>query len=329
MASPASTSQSSELVVVTGLSGAGKSTAIAALEDLGFFCVDNLPIPLVENTLSALEEQAIRRVALGIDVRVGAFFAQAVPVLERIGQDARFRVHVLFLDAADPALIRRFVSTRRPHPLNTDVAPSAEREAVALLDGILIERERLAPLRGLASAVIDTTDLTVHDLRRRVLFQFSSLGEGASRLQVRVVSFGFKYGLPVDSDLVLDVRFLKNPYFVASLRDMTGLEEPVKAYVLGSAEGEEYLARTLDWLGYCLPRFEAEGKTFLTIAVGCTGGKHRSVALAEAIASGLQESTGLRLDAIHRDIQRDRAEDSVRSESLSELGRGHPGRGQR
>jgi UPF0042 nucleotide-binding protein len=293
------------VVVVTGLSGAGKSTAVAALEDLGFFCVDNLPIPVVEATLDALSNHGTERVALGIDVRVGAFLEMAPKVVDSIMGAGPRNVSVLFLDAADDVLIRRFGSTRRPHPLSTLTTPGIEREAMAILDGIRIERVRLASLRSRASIVIDTSGLSVHDLRRSVIGHYDFSKSTRPKLTTRVVSFGFKYGLPMDADLVLDVRFLQNPYFVDELRNKTGLDPEVRQYVLENAEGQELLEHALGLIRFCLPRFEREGKSHVTITVGCTGGQHRSVAVAKAIVGEVHRPPLWPADLIHRDLAKE------------------------
>ncbi len=293
------------VVVVTGMSGAGKSTAVAALEDLGFYCVDNLPIPVVEPTLEALAAHGTERVALGIDVRVGAFLELAPRVIDAIKNSAQLKTSVLFLDAADDVLIRRFGSTRRPHPLSTLAPPGHEGEATAVLDGIIIERVRLASLRSRASTVVDTSGLSIHDLRRTIIGLFDSERSTRPRLTTRGVSFGFKYGLPLDADVVLDVRFLQNPYFVEELRNMTGLDPQVEKFVVDNSEGQLLLRQIFDFLNFCLPRFENEGKSHLTIAVGCTGGRHRSVAIATAIAHEIHHPPQRPVALIHRDIQRD------------------------
>jgi RNase adapter protein RapZ len=316
------------VVVVTGLSGAGKTTAVEALEDLGFYCVDNLPIPVVEATLSALAALGIARVGLGIDVRLGAFLDLAPKVIDAIKSSLALKVSILFLDAADDVLIRRFGSTRRPHPLSTVSTPGHEREAMAVLDGIMIERVRLASLRSRASSVVDTSGLSIHDLRRTVIGLFDSEQSTRPKLSTRVVSFGFKYGLPLDADLVLDVRFLSNPYFVETLRDLTGLDLPVRDHVLGNSEGQLLLSRILEYLNFCLPRFEQEGKSHLTIAIGCTGGRHRSVAVATAIAQELHQLPHRPVDLIHRDIRRELAHEDRASQIGLQferigIGRGH------
>jgi UPF0042 nucleotide-binding protein len=291
-----------EVVVVTGLSGAGRSTALRALEDLEFFCVDNLPTLLVQAAVESCEGGGIRRLALGIDVRVGTFLVGARRALEEIAASGR-QLQILFLDASNEALLRRFNSTRRPHPLSTAVAAGPHQgTASAVLEGIQLERERLAPLRALASRVLDTTRLSVHDLRRQVVTLFGP-GEGRSaRMRTRLSSFGFKYGVPVDADLVLDVRFIENPFFIPELKEQSGLDAPVADFVLGKEDAQGFISRALDLLEFALPRYEAEGKSYLTIGIGCTGGRHRSVAIAEHMAEALRARTGLDIDVAHRDV---------------------------
>jgi UPF0042 nucleotide-binding protein len=291
-----------EVVVVTGLSGAGRSTALRALEDLEFFCVDNLPTLLVQPAIESCERGGIRRLALGIDVRVGSFLEAAGPALRAIAASGR-RLEILFLDAANEALIRRFNSTRRPHPLSTAVTAGPGGPAGAVLDGIQIERERLAPLRALASRVLDTTRLSVHDLRRQVVALFGPGAGKSARMRTRVLSFGFKYGVPVDADLILDVRFIENPFFIPELKDYTGLDRPVAEFVLGKADAQGFIERALALLEFGLPRYEAEGKSYLTVAIGCTGGRHRSVAIAEQVGASLRARLGLDIDVTHRDIR--------------------------
>jgi UPF0042 nucleotide-binding protein len=292
------------VVVVTGLSGAGKSTAVHALEDLGFFCVDNLPTTVVEGTLAAFASEHVLRIALGIDVRVRGFLDDATSVLERIPVPNERDLSVLFLDASDEALLRRFSSTRRPHPLSTTLEPGGEQAAIAVLDGIRIERELLAPLRARATVVVDTTRLSVHELRRRIVEHFGPGAGGAPRMHTRIVSFGFKYGAPVDADLLFDVRFLQNPFFVPELSALPGTEEAVRNYVFSAPDAHEFLERTLGLLEFCLPRFEREGKSYLTVGIGCTGGRHRSVVLAERIKSDLEQTLKVHIDVVHRDIER-------------------------
>ena len=286
-----------DVVVVTGLSGAGRTTALNALEDLNFYCVDNLPPPVVASTLSALSESGAQKIAFGIDVRVRAFLESAASVIEAVRRTPGVSLRVLYLDASEELLARRFNATRRPHPLTQEGegAPQTVRE------GILLERQLLAPLRGLSSIVIDTTSLTVHDLRREVLRGFSPLGESGQHMFVRVLSFGFKFGAPQDADLLFDVRFLPNPFFIPELRSLSGRDGPVSDHVLGLADAQKFLQLLLPLIEFCLPRFKAEGKSYVTIAVGCTGGRHRSVALSEKIARELSLKLGLSVEAVHRD----------------------------
>jgi UPF0042 nucleotide-binding protein len=286
------------VVVVTGLSGAGRSTALRALEDLGFFCVDNLPTLLVEQTVASCERGGMRRLALGIDVRVRSFLQGAGQALQLLAASGR-TLHIIFLDASDEALLRRYSSTRRPHPLSTVEPPGP---VGAVLEGIQIERERLAPLRAIASRVLDTTRLSVHELRRRIVGEFGPGAGRGERMRTRILSFGFKYGVPVDADLTLDVRFIENPYFVEDLRPLSGLDTPVSRFVLGKPDTQGFLERAMALLEFLLPRYEAEGKSYLTVAVGCTGGRHRSVAIAERIAEELRRCLEVQVSVSHRDI---------------------------
>lgn len=287
------------VVVVTGRSGAGKSTAVDALEDLGYFCVDNLPVPVVSRTLDALVQSGEDRVAFGIDVRSGEFLDGASALLAELGQRSDLRLEVIYLDSSDELLARRFGATRRPHPLTAQGHAGAR----ALLDGIRLERELLAPLRALATLVVDTTALNVHELRREVYRYLESAG-GSREPVTRVLSFGFKHGAPQDADVVLDVRFLPNPYFVEGLRALTGLDREVERFVVDTPDARVFLDKALDLLLFCLPRYRAEGKSYVTVAIGCTGGQHRSVALTERLARELELRLGGRIDAVHRDIDR-------------------------
>ncbi len=292
------------VVVVTGVSGAGKSTAVHALEDLGFFCVDNLPTPVMKNTLEAFAAVGVRRIALGIDVRVRSFLDDAAAALESLGVPGERELAVVFLDASDEALLRRFSSTRRPHPLSTTPEPGGQQAALAVLDGIRIERERLTSLRARATLVIDTTRLSVHELRRQVSAHFGPGAESAPRLHTRFVSFGFKFGTPVDADLLFDVRFLDNPHFVPELRDLPGTTPAVKQFVLAQPDSRGFLERVASLLEFCLPRFEREGKSYLTVAVGCTGGRHRSVVITDELGALLRQRVGVAIDVVHRDVDR-------------------------
>jgi UPF0042 nucleotide-binding protein len=281
---------SPHLVVVTGMSGAGRSTALRMLEDLGYFCVDNIPPALISQLIGLLtDEQELRRVAVGVDVRTGRFLEGAGEVLDAVIEGGH-QVELIFLETQDEELVRRFSETRRSHPL----APGGN-----LLEAIQRERERLAPLRARAGLIIDTTGMSVHDLRR-MLVDYVARGGRRFRMITRIVSFGFKYGLPVDADLVFDLRYLPNPHFVAELRPKTGLEADVAAFVIETPEGEELLTDLSSMLHKLLPRYEREGKSYLTVAVGCTGGRHRSVAVAEALGEALSDVGDVRVE--HRDV---------------------------
>ncbi|WP_242341084.1 MULTISPECIES: RNase adapter RapZ [Anaeromyxobacter] len=284
-----------EVVILTGVSGSGKSTALRALEDAGFYCVDNLPILFLEKLLELSGHTAgeVSRLALVVDAREGRFLADAPRVIQEIRQQGA-DVEVLFLDASDESLVRRYSETRRRHPL--------AGETGTVPDGIAAERRALAALKAIADEVIDTTTLNVHELKRLVTRRFGS-SEGA-RLGVTVVSFGFRFGLPTHADLVLDVRFLPNPYFIPELKSHPGTDPRVASFVLGQADAKAFLERTVDLLGFLLPRYRAEGKSYLTIAIGCTGGKHRSVALAGALSERL-EAGGQPVRLWHRDVEKE------------------------
>jgi UPF0042 nucleotide-binding protein len=290
------------VVVVTGLSGAGKSTALHALEDLGFFCTDNLPTVLAPQAVALCEHGGMTRVALGIDARVRAFLGETGNVLAMLENGGQREVQVIFLDASDETVLRRFSETRRRHPLDTS---AMDEGAGAVLEGIRQERERLAGLRARATRVFDTTLLSVHELRRAIIAHFGPAADGApQRMSTRIVSFGFKYGAPVDADLVLDVRFLENPYFVPHLKNLPGTDPAVYEFVNALPETREFLAKAIDLLAYVIPRYEREGKSYLTIGIGCTGGKHRSVVLAERLTEALTTKTGAPITLVHRDVAR-------------------------
>ncbi|HWP35276.1 MAG TPA: RNase adapter RapZ [Thermodesulfobacteriota bacterium] len=282
------------VVVVTGLSGAGKSTAIRALEDLGFFCVDNLPVTLVPHLLEVCRTGGIGKVALGIDVREREFLAASPRTLETL-RAAGYRIELLFLEASDEALIRRFSETRRRHPL-------AQGESV--VDGIRRERELLADLKSLADQILDTSLLTVHQLRGAIQERYLAAAQ-LKQLTVTLLSFGFRYGLPPEADLVVDVRFLRNPHFVEEFRDFDGSRREVAQYVLESPEAAEFLRRFEGLLAFLLPLYEKEGKAYVTVAVGCTGGQHRSVAVVLALADRLDRDRYL-VRVRHRDLGRGR-----------------------
>jgi len=282
-------------VIITGLSGAGKSYAIKCLEDLGYFCVDNLPTTLIPTfaELCAHSSRGIRKIALGIDVREGEYLAHILETL----QELRGKGHVaevLFLEAGDEALVRRYHESRRRHPLAGEGS---------VLDGIRAERKTLAHLREAADRIIDTSGLTVHQLKDQVVESYGSRDKRGA-LTVSLISFGFKHGIPYDADLVFDVRFLPNPHFVDALRPLDGRDAPVRDFVLSHDESRQLLARLEDLVRFLLPLYQREGKAYLTVALGCTGGRHRSVTLVESLRDFLG---GLGLVPIvrHRDLDRE------------------------
>ncbi|MGN6597733.1 MAG: RNase adapter RapZ [Actinomycetales bacterium] len=285
---------SPEVLLVTGMSGAGRSTAANALEDLDWYVVDNLPPALLPRLadLTGRSQGAVPRIAAVVDVRSGAFFddlQQAVAELRQAGIDPR----VLFLDASDDTLVRRFEAVRRPHPLQGDGR---------IIDGIARERELLASVRGDADIVIDTTGLNVRELATKVAAAFEAAPPEVVRLTL--LSFGFKYGLPVDADLVVDMRFLPNPHWVPELRPHSGLDDDVRDYVLSQPRASEFLDRYEDLLRLVSDGYLREGKRFVTVAVGCTGGKHRSVAMSEELGRRLR-SDGFGVAVVHRDLGRE------------------------
>lgn len=290
----------SVLVVVTGLSGAGRSTALRALEDLGFFCVDNLPPGAFAVAFEECLRSNLTRVALGIDVRVRSFLDETLALLRQVSADPEIDYCLLFLDASDASLLARFSSTRRPHPLRI---VSDRPLPVAVVDGIRLERERLAPLRAHASLVIDTTDLSVHELRRRVVELFRPRLSGHEGMFTRFVSFGFKHGSPADVDVMFDVRFLDNPYFIDELRPLSGLDQPIVDYLLSLEPARRFVEYAEQMLTFLLPQYDREGKSYLTVGFGCTGGRHRSVALAEILGRRLRDG-GFAVEVAHRDLQR-------------------------
>ena len=298
-----------QVVVVTGLSGAGKSTALGTLADLGYYCVDNLPPPLVGETVRVCSTAGVLPVALGLDVRVGAFLDTALRAIEALDGEVD-ELAVLFLDAADEVLVRRYSETRRPHPMLSsgvirDPADGRLGDAqLAVLDAVRLERERLAAIRLRATLTLDTTHMSVHELRRQVMAAHGPEGPRAPRMVTRLLSFGFKYGAPLDADLVFDVRFLDNPFFVQELRDQRGTDEAVRAFVLASPGCAELVGPLEGLLRFALPRYEKEGKSYLTVGIGCTGGRHRSVALTVRLAELLRGNTDHRIGIVHRDLDR-------------------------
>jgi UPF0042 nucleotide-binding protein len=283
---------SPDLVIVAGLSGAGRSTACDALEDVGWYVVENIPADLLEPLVTSAADAARGRLAVAVDTRDSERIAALGAALEHLRVTGP-QPHVLFLEASDDVLIRRFESSRRPHPLQGDTR---------VLDGIDRERSLLRDLRGEADLVIDTTMLNPHELSARVAAAFSESDD--LRLRATVMSFGFKYGIPADADLVVDVRFLPNPHWVPELRPLNGLDAEVSDYVVDQEVAREFLDRYSQLLGFIADGYLREGKRYVTVAVGCTGGKHRSVAMAEHLSARLVK-TGVETLVLHRDLGRE------------------------
>jgi RNase adapter protein RapZ len=278
-----------QIVVITGMSGSGKSTAIRALEDAGYFCIDNLPVLLLPKLTELAGGGHIDRVALVIDARESVFLHEAPRILADVKR-AGHQVDVLFLDASDESLLRRFSETRRKHPL----APEG-----SVMQGLMQERSLLRDLREMADQVIDSSALNVHDLKRMVQARFSPNPDSGPSLSL--MSFGYRYGVPPQADLVLDVRFLPNPYFIPEMKGLTGKNPKVAAYVLDREESQEFLAKVEDLCRFLFPRYQKEGKAYLTVALGCTGGKHRSVAIAAELTRRLSD-THSRVQLWDRDL---------------------------
>lgn len=282
------------VIVITGLSGSGKSSAARALEDEGFFVVDNLPLALLPRFLE-LAEQGVRftaDVAVVIDVRNRDFLAGFEKTLDLV-RESGYALEIYFFDASDDTLVRRYSETRRRHPLGLEAGVAA---------GIRRERELLAGLRSQATVVVDSTVLTPHQLRDQVVRAVKG-DEGVLPLVLKLQSFGFRYGIPSESDVVMDVRFLPNPHFVPELRPLTGKDEPVSAYVLRQPESLDFLSRFQDLFAFLLPQYQREGKSYLTISIGCTGGRHRSVAIVESLANWFAAEQ-VTLEVVHRDVSK-------------------------
>jgi UPF0042 nucleotide-binding protein len=280
------------LVIITGMSGSGKSLAANGFEDMGFYCVDNLPVRLIPVLMDLVWRTPgeIRNVALVIDVREGTFFKDFPEILEQLRRED-LDLSVLFFEAGDQALIRRFSETRRPHPLAGEAS---------LEEGIRREREILKPIRDRADKIIDSSAFNVHELRAYLFDNFSEQSRTGS-LFISVMSFGYKYGVPPESDLMFDVRFLPNPHFVEALRPKTGLDAEVTAYVEAIEDYRQYFQMVFSLLLFLIPRFIKEGKTYLTISIGCTGGRHRSVSMAQKMGEDLARQ-GYRVKTTHRDL---------------------------
>ena len=282
-----------DLVVVTGMSGSGKGTVLKAFEDLGFFCIDNLPVPLIPKFIEGIHVSGgeVERAALVIDVRAGEKLRDLEKMITEI-RKFEFRLFVLYLEARNEILVRRFSETRRPHPLVGEKS---------LPDAIRLERKQLRPIRELADVIIDTSEYSIHQVKALVMDRFRSHPRGT--LNVNLVSFGYKHGVPLEADLVFDVRFLPNPYFVSGLRSLTGQDRRVIKYLRSVPETLEFVQRVKDFLQYLIPFYVREGKSYLTIAIGCTGGRHRSVFVVEELARLLKLRTAS-IRIRHRDPYR-------------------------
>jgi len=283
-----------QLVIITGLSGAGMSSAMNVFEDLGYFCVDNLPSQLIPSFVHLFErkESGITRAALGVNIREGEFLRSFPQIYAQLHGRDDIETTILFMEASDAALQRRYSETRRPHPLGEG----------RVLEAVIAERRKLEPIRALADVVIDTSDHTVHTLRAWLKNRFAP--ENAEvKTEITIISFGFKYGVPLDADLLFDVRFLPNPHFVPELKNLTGNDQPVIEYLDKSEEARETIGRFCGLLDYLMPLYQREGKSYVTVAVGCTGGKHRSVAVANAIGKHLNRSEQ-HARVTHRDVKK-------------------------
>ncbi len=280
-------------VILTGLSGSGKTQAIRALEDLGYFCIDNLPTQLIPTMadLSTREGAGLDKVAIVVDIRESGFLTQFARVYRKLKAQSEVNPTLIFLEASHSTLVRRFSETRRPHPLAPD-------RSVA--EGITEEREKLNAIRSTADLVLDTSNLTVHELRE-IFMRMSRDGRPKAEMIVNMVSFGFKNGVPLDADLVFDVRCLPNPHFVNHLRPLTGRDKPVERYMRKHPATLDFIDKLTSFLKFALPHYVQEGKSYLTVAIGCTGGRHRSVMIAEALKKTLGEVKGVRLRVKHRD----------------------------
>lgn len=281
------------IIIITGLSGSGKSVAIDALEDMGFFCVDNLPVLLLSKFLELRTGSAseIQKLALGMDLREKEFVEKYQEIFEQLRQEG-YNLEILFLEASEKALLERYSQTRRQHPVS-------DRDN--LIESIRAEKGQLKGLKETADKIIDTSNLTIHQLKE-VITKFAYRGIKAERMRITVLSFGFKYGIPLEADLLIDVRFMSNPYFIPELKNLNGKDEQVKQFVKRAPETQRFYERYLSLLEYLIPLYEKEGKSYLTIAVGCTGGRHRSVTIAEDIYNYLKK-LNRKIILAHRDIE--------------------------
>ncbi len=279
------------LVIISGVSGSGKSTAMNVLEDLGYYCVDNLPMTLLPKFIELCENSQgdITKIALVVDIREGVFFEGAPEVIKDLKEKGH-PIDLIFLDSSDTALVRRYKETRRKHPLSVNGN---------ILEGISRERKMLKDLKELSSYSIDTSDFNVHELKELIKNKFDK--SRSQKLLVNILSFGYKHGHPYDADMVFDVRFLPNPYFVEELKELNGLDDEIVKFVMGREDASEYIRKLSEFLEFLIPKYEKEGKSYLTIAIGCTGGKHRSVVIAGMLSEHFSHLSPV---TIHRDISK-------------------------
>lgn len=283
------------ILIVTGMSGAGKTQVVNTLQDNGFFCIDNLPIPLFNKLIEILDspnDEIGRFVALCLDLREGNL-DEKFPEIFNLLKKSTLTTKIIFVDASDEVLLRRFIETRRPHPLSLKGSIS---------EGIKLERKRMAFIKDSSDFIIDTTNYNIHQLREEVLKVLEQLYL-ESKMVVNIVSFGFSRGIPLDSSLLFDVRFLPNPYFIEELKELNGKDERVKNFIFSSEEGKECLNKIKDFIFYILPKYQKEGKHYATISIGCTGGKHRSVAIAEELFKSIKEAFSYEINLIHRELK--------------------------
>lgn len=280
------------LVIISGLSGSGKSTAVHVLEDLGFYCVDNLPLTLLPQFIELCDnsDKDIQKVALVIDIREGIFFDRAPALIKEL-KERGYPLDMIFLDSSDTALLKRYKETRRKHPLSSNGN---------VLEGISKEREKLKELKDLANYIIDTSEFNVHELRDLIRKNFERTV--TQNLSVNIMSFGYKHGFPQEADIVFDVRFLPNPYFIEALKELSGRDDEVRDFILNNEDSKEFIKKLTEFLEFLLPKFNKEGKSYLTIAIGCTGGKHRSVVIADTISEHFKDLSPI---IRHRDVSKD------------------------
>lgn len=284
-----------DVVIVSGLSGAGKTVALRALEDIGYFCIDNLPVTLIDPLLSTIRaEESIKKVGIGVDIREKYFLADAYKILSALKNS--YKVEIIFLEAEKDVMIRRYKETRRPHPV---LSANGGMDMEAAIEA---EKAFLSVIRDAADRVIDTSNYTPHQLRDSIVSFYAKPG-GERGVRITFISFGYKFGAPRDIDLLFDVRFLPNPYFIPELKPLKGTDAEVSDFVMKRAETEEFLTRLISLLDFLIPRYISEGRAYLVIGIGCTGGRHRSPAIVEKIAEYMKDKHGIKPEVIHRDME--------------------------